>query len=190
MILGDLDIIKFGEEGMISPFSYQQVNPNSYDLRIGTELKTYVKGQDDVLDCRKENVTRSHVIPEYGFILIPGVVYLANTIEVINLKQIVLEQPTICGTLMGKSSLGRLGLDVHISAGFIDTGFKGQIVLELRVEQPLRIYPNMLIAQLKFEMSSPVKVPYGDQSKSKYQNQMGIVASKMHLNFKDETSNN
>lgn len=187
MILGDLDIAYIAKKGSISPFSEDQVNPNSYDLRIGTELKTYVKGQDDVLDCKKENVTRSHVIPEYGFILIPGIIYLANTIETIDLRPI-LEYPTLCGTLMGKSSLGRLGLDVHISAGFIDTGFKGQIVLELRVEQPLRIYPNMLIAQLKFEMSTSVDKPYGSLTKSKYQNQVGIVASKMYQNFTQETS--
>lgn len=189
MILGDLDILKFGREGMINPFSIYQVNPNSYDLRIGSELKTYSGGTLTVgggstliLDCKQENVTVGWTIPEEGFVLRPGKVYLANTKEFVDLT-VKDGQPTICATLMGKSSLGRLGLDVHISAGFIDTGFTGQIVLELRVEQPLRIYPNMLIAQLKFEMSSPVKVPYGDQSKSKYQNQMGIVASKMHLNF-------
>ena len=183
MILGDSDIIQHGKGGMISPFTINQVNPNSYDLRIGDELKTYITYQGHIqeLDCKKDNLTTSITIPEEGIVLHPGKVYLANTIEVIDLK--TWGNLYICGTLMGKSSLGRLGLDVHISAGFIDTGFRGQIVLELRVEQPLRIYPNMLIAQLKFEMSTPVLVSYGDQEKSKYQNQMGIVASRMYQNF-------
>lgn len=184
MILGDADIKQFVEDEIlgIKPFTVRQLNPNSYDLRIGDKLKTYLRQYKDVpLDCKKENPTVEATMTDEGFILRPGIVYLAQTIEEIHLKGDV--KPSICATLMGKSSLGRLGLDVHISAGFIDTGFKGKIVLELRVEEPLKIYPAMPIAQLKFEMSTPVVQPYNVKRNSKYNNQQEIVPSKMYQNF-------
>lgn len=185
MILGDADIKQFVEDGIlnISPFTVRQLNPNSYDLRIGDKLKTYIRRfHNSVLDCKKDNPTDEFYFDdEIGYILEPGKVYLAQTKEEIHLKGDA--KPSICATLMGKSSLGRLGLDVHISAGFIDTGFKGKIVLELRVEEPLKIYAGMPIAQLKFEMSTPVAQPYDVKRNSKYNNQQEIVASKMYQNF-------
>lgn len=184
MILGDADIVLFSEDrALIKPFNVKQVNPNSYDLRISDTLKTYKSAldHDQVLDCKKDNPTDNWYMTDEGFKLVPGIVYLAKTMETVDLTPH--DGLNLCATLMGKSSLGRLGLDVHISAGFIDTGFKGQIVLELRVEQPLIIYPHMLIAQIKFEMSTPVLEPYGVKQKSKYQDQREIVASKMYQNF-------
>lgn len=178
MILGDLEIINFGNKGKIKPFNLENVNPNTYDLTLDAEIKLYV---NETLDCRIDNPTISTHIHN-AMILEPGKVYLAKTVEVIDLEPDF--DSFICATLMGKSSLGRLGLDVHISAGFIDTGFKGNIVLELRVEQPLIIYVGMPIAQIKFERSTVVDTPYNIKKSSKYNNQTEVIASKMFENFK------
>jgi dCTP deaminase len=85
---------------------------------------------------------------------------------------------------MGKSSLGRLGLDIHVCAGFIDTGFEGSLVLEMRVIKPLKIYPNMKICQIKFEyVEGEIMESYDKKTTSKYHKQSGVVASKMYENF-------
>lgn len=178
MILADSEIILGLWKGdiVISPFNSKYLNPNSVDLTLNSKCKVYVS---DILDCKKENITEEFDIPEEGYILQPGQLYLYSCNERIGVKN------NVCATVMGKSSLGRLGLDIHVCAGFIDTGFEGSLVLEMRVIKPLRIYPNMKICQIKFErVEGEVMENYSKKAGSKYYNQQGVQASKMHENFK------
>ncbi len=117
------------------------------------------------------------IIPDEGLVLQPGIVYLASTVEYTEtLKHVPI--------LMGKSSLGRLGLFVHVTAGFGDVGFKGHWTLELVCVQPLKIYPGMKIAQITYQdISEMPKVSYDKKEDAKYSNQGSEpVASKMYLN--------
>ena len=141
MILTDSEILKNIGSGniIIRPFDHKYLNPNSVDLTLNPNCKVYTA---DILDCKRPNLTRQFTIPKDGFVLQPGELYLYACNEKIGVKE------NICATVMGKSSLGRLGLDIHICAGFIDTGFEGSLVLEMRVIKPLRIYPNQKICQI------------------------------------------
>ena len=95
----------------------------------------------------------------------------------------------ICANVEGKSSLGRLGLDVHICAGFMDTGFHGSLVLELRTIYPLRIYPDMRIAQIKYERcEEEPETCYKNKEGSKYSGQQGVQESLMYKNFTSESN--
>ena len=184
MILSDLTIESqvVDKSIIIEPFNREQLNPNSYDIRIGNTIKYYKIGaykQPIFLDPKAENQTFETTIPEDGYILAPNRLYLANTLEHLTITH----HSNVCATIMGKSSLGRLGLDIHICAGFVDNGFSGSIVLELRAVEPIKIYPGMLIAQIKFEKADRCRVPYGDKKKSKYQHQEGVQSSLMYKNF-------
>jgi dCTP deaminase len=177
MILTDGEILKNLWSGniVISPFDQKYLNPNSVDLTLNGLCKVYI---DETLDCKKPNPTREFTIPDDGYVLQPGELYLYSCNERIGVKE------NICATVMGKSSLGRLGLDIHVCAGFIDTGFEGSLVLEMRVIKPLKIYPNQKICQIKFEYTSGnVLESYDKKSGSKYHNQSGVVESQMHKNF-------
>lgn len=177
MVLSDKTILNEIAAGniIIDPLTPAYVNPNSVDLTLAPEFKIYKPG---ILDPRQPNPTEEFTIPEEGYVLQPGEVYLYACRERIGVKN------NICATVMGKSSLGRLGLDIHICAGFIDTGFEGSLVLELRCVRPIRVYPNMKICQLKFErVEGEVLESYDRKAGSKYMNQTGVTASKMHLNF-------
>lgn len=186
MILSDKEILACLEDGkiIIEPFDLKYLNPNTVDLTLNPHCKTYV---NEVLDCRKENPTEEFVIPEEGYVLIPGKVYLYSCNEKIGVpKKEWSGYGHICSEVAGKSSLGRLGLFVHVTAGFIDSGFVGSLVLELVCTQPIRIYPNMKICQVKFsKVYGDILESYGDKTGSKYMNQEGVVASKMHLNFEE-----
>lgn len=176
MILSDTTILNEIKKGSISiyPFYRDQLGCNTYDLRIGDRLARY---ENSILDARKYNAIEKFEIEEEGYMLKPDVLYLASTYETVEVKN------DICATLMGKSSLARLGLDIHICGGFIDSGFKGNIVLEIRVIHHLVIYPKMKIAQLKFErIEGDIEMPYDKNPNSKYNNQKGIVESRMYLN--------
>jgi dCTP deaminase len=205
-VLSDSAILKEIELGniIIDPFDIKYLNPASIDLTLAPKCKTYkheirpvyelfnmntvigphgsaVIGTEkilEILDCKTENETMEFNIPESGFILEPNELYLYACNERIGIGN------QLAATVMGKSSLGRLGLDIHICAGFADPGFQGNLVLEMRVIRPLRIYPNMKICQIKFErLEGEVLEPYGMKKGSKYQNQLGVVASKMHKNW-------
>lgn len=180
MVIADKKIKKYIKKGkiIIEPFDERYLNPNSVDLTLNAECKVYPRGS--VLDVKKENETMSFTIPEKGYILEPGLVYLYRVNEKIGVKG------NLCAKVEGKSSLGRLGLFVHVTAGFIDSGFEGSLVLELVPTQPIRIYPNMKICQIKFEKTTKVETKYGDVKGSKYMNQEGVVASKMYKNFENE----
>lgn len=176
MILSDQVILRELKAGniVISPFKQEYLNPNSVDLTLAPTCKVYV---DTPLDCRGVNNTAEFVIPESGYVLQPGQLYLYACNERIGVKK------NVCATVMGKSSLGRLGLDIHVCAGFIDTGFEGSLVLEMRVVKPLRIFPNMKICQIKFErVEGEVIESYDQKNGSKYHNQTGVQES---LNYKN-----
>jgi dCTP deaminase len=194
MILGDKAIKEYLSQGKgVISYKEEHINPNSVDLTLNPKMSVYSSHN---LDCRQKNLVDCIEIPDCGFVLRPNIVYLVSTNESIDLKPMVFEKTMcstgakygaikhICAKVEGKSSLGRLGMLAHITAGWIDAGFKGSLVLELAVIQPLRIYPNMKICQVAFYECTEVETHYGEKEGSKYQNQVGAQESKMHENFK------
>lgn len=177
MILSDKTILKEIEAGniVISPLVEKHVNPNSVDLTLAPQFKVYQQG---ILDPRKHNPTIESIIPEDGFLLEPGEVYLYACNERIGVKN------NIRAKVEGKSSLGRLGLFIHVTAGFIDTGFEGSLVLELVATRPIIVYPNMKICQVEFaRVEGEIGETYNQKVGSKYHNQTGVQESLMHKNF-------
>lgn len=171
MILTGSEILKNYEENklIIEPFNKSHLNPNSYNFTLGKKLLVY---SDYVLDTKKENSFRELEIPEEGLTLAPGTVYLGHTEEVIGSEYFV---PVI----RGRSSIGRLGLFINITADLIDLGAIGQLTLQLNAVQPVTIYSGMQIGQVTFWAIS------GDVAKyeGRYQNSRGPVASKMFQDF-------
>jgi dCTP deaminase len=195
MILGDKAIKEYLNQGSgVIGYKEEHINPNSVDLTLANEITMYKSGE---LDCRKPNETRKFNLEGLeSFVLQPNRLYLVTTNETLDLRPMKFEkticttgkkfeaEKTICARVEGKSSLARLGMWCHITAGWIDSGFKGSLVLELAVVQPLRIYPNMKICQIAFMESTEVETHYGHKDGSKYQNQIGAQESKMYENFK------
>jgi dCTP deaminase len=177
MILSDRSILQERDRGniIIDPFNPLHLNPNSVDLTLFPEFKTYTAG---VLDPRKPNPTVHRLIPDEGFTLQPGEVYLYACNERIGVKN------NIRAKVEGKSSLGRLGLFIHVTAGFIDTGFEGSLVLELVATRPIIVYPNMKICQVEFaRVEGEILETYDQKAGSKYHGQTGVQESLMHKNF-------
>jgi dCTP deaminase len=169
MILSGLEIKnKLGRELLIEPFNDAQLNPNSYNLTLHNELMVYT---GPVLDMKKKNDTESLIIPPEGIVLETGKLYLGRTNEYTKTDKYV-------PMLEGRSSIGRLGISVHSSAGFGDVGFAGYWTLEITCAQPVRIYPNVQICQIFYYAIEGDYTPY----KSKYQNNKSILPS---LLFKD-----
>jgi dCTP deaminase len=189
MILSDSAILTAIEKGdiVISPFERSQLGSNSYDVRLGSTLKVYdingmdfdKQGQFFYIDAKKDNPTYEIEIPEDGFILMPNELYLGSTVE-------YTETHNLVPFLEGKSSTGRLGISVHATAGKGDAGFCGHWTLEIRVEIPVKIYPNMPIAQLiYFPTMGNVLQDYASKPNAKYANQGAKpVGSQMFKNFK------
>lgn len=189
MILSDTRIIEHIESGeiVVSPFDKKYINPCSIDLTLAPGFKVYrtLYEMGDKfgkrllpLDPRKENPVDEMVIPEEGFVLMPGEVYLYAVNERLGVKG------NIRAKVEGKSSLGRLGLFVHVTAGFIDPGFEGSLVLELVATRPIRVYPNMKICQVEFAyVTDDIGEYYGDKATSKYHNQTGVQESLYHKNY-------
>jgi dCTP deaminase len=186
--LTDRDILTYVKSGhiKINPFDLKALGTNSYDVHLADTLLTYVIEPDEAgvrtLDCRKSNTTIEHNIGPEGFVLRPGVLYLASTVEYTESREHV---PHI----NGKSSLGRLGLMVHITAGTGDVGFCGHWTLELAVIEPLRVYAGMPVAQLMWDtIHSPPIIPYGKKKTAKYTDATKPVpqSSRMHRNFSGE----
>lgn len=151
---------------LIDPFVPENVGPNSVDLRLGSSLAYYT---DAILDPRERNSWALKRITERGLVLDPGNLYLGHTIEKAGSDHYV-------PLLEGRSSLGRLGVQVHMTAGFGDVGFKRQWTLEITVQHPVRLYAGMRICQVCFhEVSGPIKLYAG-----KYQRQAGPTASLAH----------
>lgn len=151
MILSGLEVEKLiGKEIFIDPYTPQQLNPNSYNLRLHHELLVY---EDKVLDMKKDNPVRKIIIPEEGLVLEPGLLYLGRTVETIKTEHHVPK-------LEGRSSIGRLGIMVHLTAGLGNIGSTGFWTLEIACIQPVRIYPNVAICQIYFHDIRGAHVKY------------------------------
>ena len=190
MLISDRDIRKELNDGRIvlEPFDESMIQPASVDVRIDRFFRLFDNHRYPVIDPAVEQSELTHLIdvgPDEPFILHPGEFVLGATYERVTLPD------DVAARLEGKSSLGRLGLLTHSTAGFIDPGFSGQITLELSnvSNLPIKLYPGMRIGQVCFsQLYSPVKHPYGDEClSSKYQNQRGPTPSQAWRNFR--TSN-
>ena len=172
MILSGLEIRKEIAAGniRIEPFDDRRLNPNSYNLRLAPELLVY---ESEVLDMKTPNAYRIETIPPEGFIMRPGVLYLGRTEEFTETK-------TFVPMLEGRSSVGRLGITIHVTAGFGDVGFAGFWTLEMQCVLPVRIYPRVEICQIYYHTLRGDYEPY---QSGKYQHNQGVQASKMYLDF-------
>lgn len=157
----------------IEPFNEAQINPNSYNLRLADELMVYTEAE---LDAAKPNPTETIKIPPEGFVLEPSRIYLGRTVEHTQTFNFV-------PMLEGRSSVGRLGILVHISAGFGDVGFRGYWTLELHSVQPVRIYAGMEICQIYYHTVKGAVRPYRS---GKYQNNTGIQPSLLYRELQRE----
>jgi dCTP deaminase len=186
VLLSDRDIraeIKGGRV-KVEPFNEKMIQPSSVDVRLDRFFRVFENHKYSVIDpsIEQSELTREVAVnPDEHFILHPGEFVLASTYEVISLSD------DIAGRLEGKSSLGRLGLLTHSTAGFIDPGFSGHITLELSnvANLPVKLFPGMKIGQLcLIKLSSTAEHPYGSQVYgSRYQGQRGPTPSKSWLNF-------
>ena len=186
MLLSDRDIraeIAAGRVGC-EPFTESMIQPSSVDVRLDKYFRVFENHRYSVIDPSMEQPDLTREVIAEGdepFILHPGEFVLASTYEVITLPD------DIAGRLEGKSSLGRLGLLTHSTAGFIDPGFSGHITLELSnvANLPVKLFPGMKIGQLcLIKLSSPAEHPYGSEKYgSRYQGQRGPTASRSFLNF-------
>ena len=188
MILSDRSIREALASGRIEidPLDESCIQPSSVDLKIDRYFRVFRNHTTPIIDVKEnlEELTELVEIrdePEARFMLHPGEFVLGSTYEVVSLPD------DIAGRLEGKSSLGRLGLLTHSTAGFIDPGFSGHVTLELSnvANLPIMLYPGMKIGQLcLFRLSSPAEHPYGSAVYgSRYQGQRGPTPSKSHLNF-------
>lgn len=170
MILSGKEIKRrLGKEIVIEPFHEKRLNPNSYNLTLHNELLIY---ENPVLDMKKENKTRSIIIPPEGLVLETGRLYLGRTKEYTKTDKYV-------PMLEGRSSIGRLGLFIHVTAGFGDVGFCGYWTLEIFCIQPIRIYPGVEICQIYYHT---IEGEY-ERYCSKYQNNRGIQPSLLYKDF-------
>lgn len=156
-----------GKEIIISPYDESQINPNSYNLKLGNEIAVY---EDEILDPKKENPLRKIILPEDGYILEPGKMYLARTNE-------YTETYNYVPVIWGRSSMGRIGVGVHITAGFGDVGFCGYWTLQLTCMQKVRIYPYMKICQIVYFTVEGKKENYISE---KYQDSKEIVGCQLY----------
>jgi dCTP deaminase len=161
MILSDTEILKeiTAKNIIIEPFNINNLGTNSYDVHLGKYLATY---KDHILDARKHNEIESFEIGEDGFVLQPNMLYLGVTAEYTEIHKHV-------PFLEGKSSVGRLGIDIHATAGKGDVGFCNTWTLEISVSQPVRVYAGMPIGQLIFfVVEGKIENYYNKKSNAKY----------------------
>ena len=186
MILSDRTLREQIAEGriIIEPFDDRFVQPSSIDVRISSLFRVFRNYTARVIDVKHDMTTLTEPIeiPDDGvFMLHPGEFVLGSTLERIGVPD------DLVGRIEGKSSLGRLGLIIHSTAGFIDAGFDGHITLELTniATLPITLYPGMKIGQVSFmQMTTPADKPYGSGARgSKYQGQRGPTASRYFENF-------
>jgi len=186
VLLSDRDIRSEIQSGRVAvePFDEAMIQPSSVDVRLDKFFRVFENHKYSVIDPSIEQAELTREVIAEGdeaFILHPGEFVLASTYEVITLPD------DIAGRLEGKSSLGRLGLLTHSTAGFIDPGFSGHITLELSnvANLPVKLYPGMKIGQLcLIKLSSPAEHPYGSaQYLNRYQGQRGPTASRSFMNF-------
>ena len=161
MILTDKEILAAIQRGeiVIAPFDGSCLGTNSYDVHLSKYLATY---EDEVLDARKHNPIRHFEIPEEGYILQPGTLYLGSTVE-------YTETHATVPFLEGKSSVGRLGIDIHATAGKGDVGFCNHWTLEISCSQAVRVYAGMPIGQLiYFKVEGGIENYYNKKQNAKY----------------------
>jgi len=164
MILSGQEIrSRIGNDIHIDPFDETRLNPNSYNLSLHDELMVY---EEVVLDMAKANRVRRVAIPEEGLVLSPNQLYLGRTVERTTTRNLVPQ-------IEGRSSVGRLGLFVHVTAGFGDVGFSGYWTLEMFAVQPVRIYAGVPICQIFYHEITGEIVEYC----SKYQHNRDIQPS-------------
>lgn len=178
MILSDTKILEEIEKKniVIEPFRREKLGTNSYDVHLGKWLAVY---EDTILDAKKHNKINTLEIPDEGFVLQPATLYLGVTEEYTETRNFV-------PFLEGKSSIGRLGIDIHATAGKGDAGFCNNWTLEISVKMPVRIYKGMPIGQLiYFEMDGQVGTSYDKKKSAKYNQRTEFpVESMMYKNFK------
>lgn len=171
MILSGLEIKKrLGTDIFITPFQEEQLNPNSYNLTLHDELVVYT---EEPLDMKKDNPHKTITIPPSGLLLEPNRLYLGRTHEYTKTQNLV-------PMLEGRSSIGRLGLSIHITAGFGDVGFSGYWTLEINCIQPIIIYPFVEVCQVYYHT---LEGPYAEYSSGKYQKNQGIQTSQLYKDF-------
>ena len=187
-MLSDVDIKKALEEKLIQidPLEESYIQPSSIDLKVGADFRVFENHKYSHIDPKAEQqdltslVTASEAEP---FVLHPGEFVLGTTFEKVSLSNKVVAR------LEGKSSLGRIGLLIHSTAGFVDPGFSGYLTLELSnvANLPIMIYPEMKIGQISFYyLNSPSESTYGSEAYgSKYQGQEGQTPSRSHNDFKE-----
>ena len=186
MILSDVTIREELLSGriVIDPLGESAVQPSSVDLRVDRYFRIFRNHTAQVIDVREaqDDLTEEIDVGVDGvFILHPGEFVLGSTLELVKIPM------DLVGRLEGKSSLGRLGLLIHSTAGFVDAGFEGHLTLELSnvANLPITVYPGMKIGQISFlKMTTPAEIPYGSASLgSKYQLQRGPTPSRSFKNF-------
>ncbi|WP_243790425.1 dCTP deaminase [Saccharopolyspora gloriosae] len=186
MLLSDRDLRKELDEGRLEldPFDVAMIQPSSIDVRLDRFFRVFDNSKYTHIDPSQQQDELTSPVEVTGddpFVLHPGEFVLGSTYESVRLPD------DLAGRLEGKSSLGRLGLLTHSTAGFIDPGFFGHITLELSnvANLPITLWPGMKIGQLcLFRLSSPAEHPYGTaRAGSRYQGQRGPTPSRAHLNF-------
>ena len=186
MILSDRDIREQIAAGriVIDPFTPDAIQPSSVDLHLDRRFRVFRNNRYPYIDVRQEQPELTELLEISGdepFVLHPGEFVLGSTLERVALPN------DLVSRLEGKSSLGRLGLLIHSTAGYVDPGWDGNLTLELSnvASLPIALYQGMRIGQISFQrLSSPVEVPYGDERiGSKYRGQRDPTASLYHRDF-------
>lgn len=173
MILSGKEIEnRIGGDIIIDPYDKNRINPNSYNLSLHDELVIY---SEPLLDMKRDNPYQKIQIPADGLMLEPNRLYLGRTVEFTETKGLV-------PMLEGRSSVGRLGLFVHVTAGFGDVGFKGYWTLEIFCVQPIRIYSGVEICQIYYHS---IEGDYENYSSGKYQANQGIQTSLLFKDYED-----
>jgi dCTP deaminase len=184
MILSDRDIRQHLADGriLIDPFDPACVQPSSVDLHVGNQFRVFANNRYPYIDVRKEQPDLTELVamaPDEPFILHPGEFVLGQTVEWVEIPD------DLVARLEGKSSLGRLGLLIHSTAGYVDPGWRGTLTLELSnvANLPITLYPGMKIGQISFfRLSTPAETPYGSAG-NKYQGQRGPTPSRFFEDF-------
>jgi dCTP deaminase len=186
MLMSDRDIRAQIEAKRIGlePLNLELIQPSSIDVRLDRFFRLFHNHKYAFIDPREDQADLTHLVEvksDEAFILHPGEFVLGSTYEFVTLPD------DVAARLEGKSSLGRLGLLTHSTAGFVDPGFRGHVTLELAnvSNLPIKLWPGMKVGQLCFfQLSSPAETPYGsDKYLNRYQGQRGPTASRSHLNF-------
>ena len=175
MILSGKEIdARIGHDIILTPYNRSRLNPNSYNLALHHDLQVYT---NPILDMKTPNATQAIMIPPEGFVLQPHVLYLGRTQE-------YTETHNLVPMLEGRSSVGRLGLFIHVTAGFGDVGFQGYWTLEMFCVHPVRIYAGVEVCQIYYHTLEGSYEPY---SSGKYQQNTGIQPSLLFMDFSENS---